>query len=129
MSPEMNPPEPGMTAQHPSPAALMYGPGHLIVFGNPAFVAEFGKGSVGLPAVEALPAWPRVAFELLDLAFREGRALAGWVRVDGLERRMVVAVRRDIETDEVYGLAVHLVARERVAAGRLHEPGAPSDRS
>jgi hypothetical protein len=85
------------------------------VYGNPAFVAEFGGSCVGMPAVEALTGLPSGAFELLDLAYREGRALAGWVRVDGVDRRLVVAVRRDIETNDVYGLAIHLVTRDRVA--------------
>jgi hypothetical protein len=98
----------------PSPAAFLYGPGHVIVYGNPAFVAEFGRTSVGMPAVEALPGLPSMAFDLLDLAYREGRSLAGWVNVGGAQRRLVVAVRRDIETNDVYGLAVHLVVRDRL---------------
>ena len=100
-----------------SPAALLYGPGHLIVHGNPAFVAEFGTGCLGLPAAEALLELPAAAFELMDLAYDEGRALAAWIRVAGRPRRLVVAVRRDIETAEVYGIAVHLVP-ERAVAGR-----------
>ncbi len=61
---------------------------------------------------------PAAAFELLDLAYREGRSLAGWIRVDGVERRLVAAVRRDVETGEVYGLAIHLVTRGGVPSSR-----------
>ena len=115
------PTTPADKRREPSPAAYLYGPGHRIVYGNAAFVAEFGRESLGLPAVEALPGWPSAAFELLDVAYREGRSLARWVLVTGEERRLVAAVRRDVETDEVYGLAVHLVPRQRVSG--LPRPG------
>ncbi len=97
------------TAAGSSPAALLYGPGHVIVHGNPAFVAEFGSGCLGLPAAEALLTLPADAFEVMDRAYGEGRPLAAWIRVAGRPRRLVVAVRRDVETAEVYGIAVHLV--------------------
>ena len=118
----MRPDDTPTPRREPSPAAYLYGPGHRIVYGNAAFVAEFGRESIGLPAVEALPALPAAAFELLDLAYREGRSVAAWTRLGGVERRLVVAVRRDIETEEVYGLAVHLVARERVAGPLGQDP-------
>ena len=35
---------------HSRPAGMCAGPGHLIVYGNPAFVAEFGADAVGIPA-------------------------------------------------------------------------------
>ena len=34
----------------PSPAAFHYGPAHLIMHGNPAFLATFGRTSIGMPA-------------------------------------------------------------------------------
>jgi hypothetical protein len=94
----------------PGPAALLYGPGHRIVYGNGPFLVEFGASCLGLPAVEALLGLPARAFELMDLAYGEGRSLAAWVEIGGVHRRLVVAVRRDIETEEVYGIAIHLVA-------------------
>lgn len=109
--------EPRATAA-PRPAAMLYGPGHVIVHGNPAFLAEFGAACLGLPAAEALLRLPARAFELMDLAYREGRSVAGWIRVDGEPRRLVVAVRRDIETAEVYGIAIHVVPAAPALAGR-----------
>jgi len=97
--------------QHP--AAMLYGPGHLVVYGNPPFRALFGAGCIGLPAVEALLDLPRAAFELMDLVYREGRPLARWITVRGATWRLTIADRRDIGTGEVYGIALHLVPRER----------------
>jgi hypothetical protein len=51
---------------------------------------------------------PRAAFELLDRVYREGRPLATRVTLVQGERRLVVAPRKDPETGEVYGVAVHL---------------------
>ncbi len=99
---------PGRAAP-PRPAALAYGIGHVIVHANPPFVEEFGAGCVGLPAAEAMLDLPPAAFALLDLVYREGRPRATRIDVRGEPRRLVVVPRRDVETDEVYGLAVHLV--------------------
>jgi hypothetical protein len=101
----------GRAAQHP--AAMLYGPGHLVVYGNPPFRALFGAGCIGLPAAEALVDLPRAAFELMDLVYREGRPLARWITVRGATWRLTIADRRDIGTGEVYGIALHLVPRER----------------
>jgi hypothetical protein len=98
-------------AQHP--AAMLYGPGHLVVYGNPPFRALFGAGCIGLPAAEAFLDLPRAAFELMDLVYREGRPLARWISVRGATWRLTIADRRDIGTGEVYGIALHLVPRER----------------
>jgi len=97
--------------QHP--AATLYGPGHLVVYGNPPFRALFGAGCIGLPAAEAFLDLPRAAFELMDLVYREGRPLARWITVRGATWRLTIADRRDIGTGEVYGIALHLVPRER----------------
>ena len=48
-----------------------HGRGNRIVHANPAFVAEFGAGCVGLPASEALTEWPHRVFDVV------GRVLAG----------------------------------------------------
>lgn len=97
--------------QHP--AAMLYGPGHLVVYGNPPFRALFGAGCIGLPAAEAFLDLPRAAFELMDLVYREGRPLARWITVRGATWRLTIADRRDIGTGGVYGIALHLVPRER----------------
>jgi hypothetical protein len=99
--------------QHP--AALLHGPGHVVVHGNAPFHELFGDGLLGLPAAEALLDLPRPAFELMDLVFREGRPRARWISMRGDAWRLTVAERRDPGTGEVYGIAVHLV------------PGAGSD--
>jgi hypothetical protein len=90
------------------PVALLYRRGRLIVHGNPAFIAEFGAGCLGLPASEALPAWPHRVFEILDRAFDTGRPVAAWVSIDGARRRITVAPRADVETGEIYGVAIRL---------------------
>ena len=48
------------------PAGMCLGPGHMIVYGNPAFVAVFGRQCVGLPARETMLSLPAEAFDLLD---------------------------------------------------------------
>ena len=70
------PPDPSSAG--PSPASFHYGPGHLIVHGNGAFLDQFGP-VVGQPAREALTALPTEAFELMDRVLDEGRALARWI--------------------------------------------------
>ena len=96
--------------QHP--AAMLYGPGHVVVHGNPPFRELFGAGWLGLPAAEALLDLPRAAFELMDLVYREGRPLARWITLRGAPWRLTVAERRDPGTGDVYGIAIHLVPRE-----------------
>jgi hypothetical protein len=92
----------------PQPVALLYGRGRLIVHANPAFVVEFGATCLGLPAAEALPSWPRRVFEVIDRAYEAGRPLSTWVSVAGRRRRLTVAPRVDIETGQVYGVAIRL---------------------
>ena len=93
------------------PAGLCSGPGHVVVYGNPAFVTAFGAGSVGLPAREGMLGLPAEAFALLDAVLREGRPLARWVARDGEEWRLTAMPRFDPETQEAYGVAFHLRAR------------------
>jgi len=97
--------------------ALLHGTGQRIVHGNPAFVAEFGGGLVGLPAREVLvglPArevlvgLPGRAFEVVDRVLASGRPLACWLEVRGERRRLTVAARTDPETGEVYGVAIRV---------------------
>ena len=93
------------------PAGLCAGPGHVVVYGNPAFVAAFGASSVGLPAREGMLGLPGEAFALLDAVLREGRPLALWVTRDGEDWRLTAMPRFDPETQEAYGVAFHLRAR------------------
>jgi hypothetical protein len=95
-------------APEQQPVALLYGPGQRIVHGNPAFVAEFGKGTVGLPAREALLDLPALVFEVVDRVLATGRPLACSLDVAGERRRLTVAPRLDPETGEIYGVAIRL---------------------
>jgi hypothetical protein len=99
--------DPSLRQGRPSPATFHLGPGHRIVYGNAAFVAEFGAACLGLPAREALLDLPAEAFELMDRVYRSGRPLACRIRVKDADRRLIVAVRRDPETGETYGVACH----------------------
>jgi len=90
------------------PVALLYGPGQRIVHGNPAFISEFGAGTVGLPAREVLIRLPPLVFDVAERVLRSGRPLACWLEVAGTRRRLTVAPRRDPETGEVYGVAIRL---------------------
>jgi hypothetical protein len=103
----------GLVAPVQHPAAMLYGPGHVVVYGNPPFQALFGAGSLGLPAAEALIDLPRAAFELMDLVYREGRALARWITLRGAPWRLTIVPRRVIGSVEVYGIAMHLVPGKR----------------
>jgi PAS domain-containing protein len=95
------------TAGHP--AAFHYGPGHVVMYANPAFEAEFGAACLGQPAREVMIALPHAAFEVMDLVFREGKPLARRIRTTDGTRRIVVAPRTDPETGEIYGVVSHLV--------------------
>jgi hypothetical protein len=93
------------------PAGLCSGFGHVVVYGNPAFVAAFGEASVGLPAREGMLGLPAEAFELLDAVLRDGRPLARWISREGEDWRLTAMPRFDPETQEPYGVAFHLRAR------------------
>jgi hypothetical protein len=93
------------------PAGLCAGAGHIVVYGNPAFVSAFGEQSVGLPAREGMLDLPAEAFELLDAVLRGGRPLARWITREGEVWRLTAMPRFDFETQESYGVAFHLRAR------------------
>ena len=95
-------------ARRPYPAAFHIGPGHLIVHGNTAFIEAFGQGCVGQPAREALLDLPPAAFELMDLVYERGAALACRIETAAGQRRLVVAARNDPETGKTYGVISHL---------------------
>ncbi len=61
-----------------------------------------------MPAAEALVGLPGPAFDVMAMAYREGRALAYGLTVRGDRLRLTVVPRRDIETGEVYGIAIRL---------------------
>ena len=96
------------------PAAMCSGPGHIVIYGNPAFLAEFGEVAIGLPARESMLGLQADAFGLLDAVLREGRPLARWVTRDDEDWRLTAVPRRDPETDEIHGVAFHLRARSDV---------------
>ena len=103
--------DPDLPAFARRPAGFANGPGHIVVYGNPAFRAMFGNAAVGLPARESMLDLPATAFALLDAVLSDGRPLARWVeRPDGTWRLTAVP-RRDPETGDVYGVAFHLRAR------------------
>lgn len=106
-----------MPAERPWPAAFHFGSAHVIMHGNTAFVAAFGRSAIGVPAREAMVDLPSEAFELMDLVLKGGRPLARRIRTAAGERRLVVAARRDPDTGETYGVATHL---------RPVDAGAPS---
>ena len=98
------------------PAGLCTGRGHVVVYGNPAFVSAFGEGCVGVPVREAFVGMSREGFALFDEVLRSGRPLARWVRLtsSGEPWRLVVAPRVDPGTHEVYGVRFHIRARSDV---------------
>ena len=49
------------------PAAFHYGPGHVVMYANPEFQAEFGSACLGQPAREVMVSLPPRAFEVMDL--------------------------------------------------------------
>lgn len=103
--------EPDLPAFKGRPAGFASGPGHVVVYGNPAFRAMFGDGAVGLPARETMLDLPAEAFALLDAVFTDGRPLARWVERPEGTWRLTAIPRRDAETGDVYGVAFHLRAR------------------
>ena len=96
------------------PAAFCFGPGHMVVHGNPAFHASFGASAIGLPARETLVDLPSAAFDVMDQVFADGRPLATWLPGPDDDWRLTVAPRRDPETSETYGVTFHLRARSDV---------------
>lgn len=93
------------------PAGMCLGSGHLVVYGNPAFVALFGRQCLGLPARETMLGLPAAAFDLLDAVLREGRPLARWIVIEGDDWRMTAIPRVEFETGETYGVSFHLRRR------------------
>jgi hypothetical protein len=93
------------------PAGMCLGPGHLVVYGNPAFIATFGRQCVGMPARETMLSLPGPAFDLLDAVLSGSRPLARWVVIDGEDWRMTAMPRLDFETGRAYGVSFHLRRR------------------
>jgi hypothetical protein len=91
---------------------MCLGAGHVVVHGNPAFIAAFGERAIGMPAREGLVSLPPAAFAALDAAFARRRPVARWIHWSGADWRLTVAPRADVETDDVYGVSFHLRTRE-----------------
>ena len=91
------------------PAAFHYGPGHVVMYANPEFQAEFGSTCLGQPAREVMIDLPPRAFEVMDLVLQRGTPLARRIRIGSSLRRLVAVPRVDPENGEVYGVVSHLV--------------------
>src|SRR3954469_13115485 len=100
------------------PAGPATGRGRVLVYGNPAFRRMFGNASVGLPARETMLELPAEAFALMDAVFADGRPLARWIRRGGHDWRLTAIPRRELGSDQVYGIAFHLRRREDVPVVR-----------
>lgn len=96
------------------PAGMCRGPGHLVVYGNPAFIAAFGEQAVGMPAREILLDFPPEGFALFDMVLAGGKPLARWIRFAKEDWRLTVAPRID-PTGDVYGVSFHMRARSDVS--------------
>jgi hypothetical protein len=105
------------------PAAFCFGRGHVLMYANPDMRVLFGECQ-GLPAREAL-SLPTAAFAVMDLVLERGRPLARWIHRDGADWRLTAAPRIDPETDETYGVRIHL--RERSDQPHLTRADTPTD--
>ena len=108
----MSPLRSRVTGSETRPAGLAAGAGHIVVYGNPAFRAAFGERAVGLPARETMLDLPPEAFALLDAVLRTGRPLARWIRRGERDWRITATPRHEPGSDEVYGVAFQLRARD-----------------
>ena len=93
------------------PAGMCLGSGHLVVYGNPAFISTFGSSCIGMPARETMLSLPPDAFDLLDRVLARGRPLARWITVGAQDWRLTAMPRIDVETGEPYGVSFHLRRR------------------
>jgi PAS domain-containing protein len=105
------------------PAGIATGPGHVVVYGNPAFRSMFGAAAIGLPARESLIGLPAAAFGLLDAVLSEGRPLARWIDRDDGRWRLTAIPRRDPENGDVFGVAFHLRAGSDLPIASADEAG------
>jgi hypothetical protein len=103
---------------------MCLGSGHLVVYGNPDFVAAFGRHCVGMPAREVLVSLPGEAFGLLDAVLGQGRPLARWITIDGAAWRLTAMPRLDPETGAPYGVSFHLRRRTDLPILRPARTGA-----
>ena len=96
------------------PAGICAGPGHVLIYGNPAFHAQFGARCIGMPAREVMVDLPETAFALFDAVLERGTPLARWIERDGRDWRLTATPRRDPGTEAVDGIAFHLRPRDDV---------------
>ncbi len=102
------------------PAGICAGPGHVLIYGNPAFHAQFGARCIGMPAREVMVDLPETAFALFDAVLERGRPLARWIERDGRDWRLTAMPRHDPATESVDGIAFHLRPRDETPS---IEPG------
>jgi hypothetical protein len=106
--------DPPPTLPRTRPAGICAGPGHVLIYGNPAFHAQFGSRCIGMPAREVMVDMPDTAFALFDAVLERGRPLARWIEREGHDWRLTAMPRRDPSTEMVDGIAFHLRARDDV---------------
>ena len=106
--------DPPPTLPQTRPAGICAGPGHVLIYGNPAFHAQFGARCIGMPAREVMVDMPDTAFALFDAVLERGRPLARWIEREGRDWRLTAMPRRDPSTELVDGIAFHLRARDDV---------------
>ena len=90
------------------PAAMCLGPGHVVVYGEPGFRAAFGAGVSGFRPVRDSWTSRAAGLAVLDAVLDRGRPLARWIRWRGGDWRLTVAPRLDVETNQAYGVSMHL---------------------
>ena len=98
------------------PAGICAGPGHVLIYGNPAFHAQFGARCIGMPAREVMVDLPETAFALFDAVLERGTPLARWIEREGRDWRLTAMPRRDPGTESVDGISFHLRPRDDVPA-------------
>lgn len=104
--------DPDLAPAATRPAGICAGPGHVLIYGNPAFHAQFGSRCIGMPAREVMVDLPETAFALFDAVLERGRPLARWIQRGEEQWRLTAMPRRDPETESVDGVAFHLRARD-----------------
>lgn len=84
----------------------------MLIYGNPAFHAQFGARCIGMPAREVMVDLPETAFALFDAVLERGRPLARWIERGGQDWRLTAMPRRDPGTESVDGISFHLRPRD-----------------
>ena len=110
----------------PSPAAFHYGPGHMIVHGNPAFIEAFGYTTIGQPAREAL--LHALAYATRDRKQRKRDMRELWIirinaatRLNGLSYSKFVAGLKKANVDLDRKVLADIAVRDAATFGKIVE--------